>query len=89
MKKFLILGAAALVLTACARPAERTTTSTNYRIDFGSLTDFAYVGIFQDPVTGCESYVTDDGFMSPRLNPDGTQRCAVVAAPAPLRGNQP
>jgi general stress protein YciG len=73
------LAGAALGLGGCARPAENVATDTNYRVSFGSLASYAYVGVFTDPETGCQSYVTDDGFMSPRLNADGTQRCLRVA----------
>lgn len=80
MKRIIIVGAAlaALALGACFRPSERVRTDTNYRVSFGGIDGSTYVGVFTDPETGCQSYVTDDGFMSPRLNADGTQRCVIL-----------
>lgn len=86
MKTVRLLAAAAVVLalSACGRSStyERTEVTEGYRVAFSDL-EYAYVSIWTDPATGCDSYVTDDGFMSPRLNADGTQRCA-ARAPAAL-----
>lgn len=79
MRKILALSmitASVLALSACTRPSEIVDVDKNYLVSFGSMSG-AYVGIFTDPETGCQSYVTSDGFMSPRLNPDGTQRCMI------------
>jgi hypothetical protein len=72
---------AGIALASCTRDATPATLSDAYRVTFGA-TGYAYISIFTDPVTGCDSYMTDDGFLSPRLRPDGTQMCRSVA-PAP------
>lgn len=68
---------AVLALAGCGRSEvyETTQISQGYRIDPCTACAYIYVTVWTDPVTGCESYVTDDGFMSPRLGPDGMQRC--------------
>lgn len=80
-----IVTAAALAIFAVAgcRAAtyERTEVTEGYVVKF-STTEYAYISVWTDPATGCESYVTDDGFMSPRLNADGSQRCPQPVAPA-------
>lgn len=80
-----IVAAAALAIFAVAgcRAAtyERTEVTEGYVVKF-STTEYAYISVWTDPETGCESYVTDDGFMSPRLNADGSQRCPQPVTPA-------
>lgn len=85
MKRTLIAAAlalSALALAACGRGYTDSAPSDGYRIDFPGSGSYAYVNVWRDPVTGCESYLTDDGFMSPRLNADGTQRCTTEAPQA-------
>lgn len=73
----LAIACAALTLVACGRNnVQHSETDTSYRVHFGSL-GYVYVNVWTDPETGCQSYVTDDGFLSPRLNADGMQRCNV------------
>lgn len=75
-----VLGALALLMSACGRSAtyENTGVSDGYRVDFPGLGGYSLINVWRDPQTGCESYMTDDGFMSPRLNADGSQRCFPV-----------
>lgn len=85
MKMKLIAGlcVAAVALAACGRNnVQYSETDTSYRISFGGTVGYTYVNVWTDPETRCQSYVTDDGFMSPRLNADGTQRCAAVTIAA-------
>lgn len=81
MKKLAILAVsvAALLVAGWGRYStyERTTVSSGYIVMF-SPGEVALINVWTDPVTGCESYVTDDGFITPRLNPDGMQRCVKV-----------
>lgn len=80
-----IVTATALAIFAVAgcRAAtyERTEVTEGYVVKF-STTEYAYISVWTDPETGCESYVTDDGFMSPRLTADGSQRCPRPIHPA-------
>lgn len=76
------VSALALAVTGCrAATYERTDVTEGYVVKF-STTEYAYISVWTDPATGCESYVTDDGFMSPRLNADGSQRCPQPVTPA-------
>lgn len=71
-----------LAVAGCrASTYERTEVTEGYRVAF-SATEAAYISVWTDPETGCESYVTDDGFMSPRLTADGSQRCPQPVTPA-------
>ena len=67
----MILGATALTLAACVGD-----TTQDFGIDSGSLTDMK-AGIWIDP-NGCDHWIVDDGiegYMTPRLRPDGTPVC--------------
>lgn len=76
------VSALALAVTGCrAATYERTDVTEGYVVKF-STTEYAYISVWTDPETGCESYVTDDGFMSPRLSADGSQRCPRAIHPA-------
>jgi hypothetical protein len=75
MKKILLIAAACMAAVSCMRAAEDVAPQNVYRVNFGSSMGFAYVSVFTDPVTGCDYWMTDDGFMSPRLRRDGTQLC--------------
>ena len=76
------VSALALAVAGCrAATYERTDVTEGYVVKF-STTEYAYISVWTDPATGCESYVTDDGFMSPRLNADGSQRCPQPVTPA-------
>lgn len=77
---------AALALAGCrASTYERTEITEGYVVKFSDM-EYAYVSVWTDPETGCQSYVTDDGFISPRLTADGMQRCVTssVGAVAPF-----
>lgn len=77
--KALLIVVALVVLTGCVRENVTYTEPTAaYRVSFGAGL-YTYVNVWTDPETGCQSYVTDDGFMSPRLTSDGMQRCTIVA----------
>lgn len=79
LAKAALAAAAVLVLASCSRNNVTYTESTAaYRVSFGAGV-YTYVNVWTDPETGCQSYVTDDGFMSPRLTAEGMQRCAAVA----------
>lgn len=84
MKKIttlLAVAACALAAAGCSRNnVQYSESDTSYRVSYGAGI-YTYVNVWTDPDTGCESYVTDDGFMSPRLNADGMQRCNVPAGP--------
>lgn len=85
----IIVTAAALAIFAVAgcRAAtyERTEVTEGYVVKF-STTEYAYISVWTDPETGCESYVTDDGFMSPRLTSEGSQRCPRTRVPVLSEG---
>lgn len=89
MKTLHLLAAAAATLTlAGCREATDLRTTDAWRVNFGGTIGYSYVSVFTDPVTGCDYFMTDDGFLSPRLMPDGSQRCTAsagssLAAPAP------
>jgi len=60
-----------LFLAACA-----TDTTRDYGLDSGNLAEMK-AGIWIDP-NGCDHWIIDDGvegYMSPRLRPDGTPVC--------------
>lgn len=83
MRTILLAAAAALALTGCTRgdSYETTAITQGYRVNPCASCAYIYVSVWTDPETGCESYVTDDGFMSPRLSVDGTQRCPTALRP--------
>lgn len=65
-----LLGAS-LALAGCA-----SDTTRDFGVDSGSLTKMK-AGIWIDP-NGCDHWIIDDGvegYMSPRLRPDGTPVC--------------
>lgn len=68
---------ATMAVAACGRATtyERTTVTAGYRVDFSDIGLYTLIQVWTDPETGCQSYLTDDGFMSPRLRADGTQVC--------------
>ena len=71
----LILVLAAGALVACERTGDDTTV-TDGGIDGGFLRD-GVANVWVDP-DGCQHWYIDDGlegFMSPRLNRDGTPKC--------------
>lgn len=80
MRKIFAITTAALALAGCGRYGsyEATRVSGGYRVDYPGIGEYTLINVWRDPVTGCEHYVTDDGFISPRLNADGTQRCVRV-----------
>lgn len=82
LKIIAAVSALAMAVAGCrAATYERTDVTDGYVVKF-STTEYAYFSVWTDPATGCESYVTDDGFMSPRLNADGSQRCPQAIRPA-------
>ena len=66
---------AALVLTACERTGDNNDV-TDGGVDGGALRD-GVANVWVDP-DGCQHWYIDDGlegFMTPRLNRDGTPKC--------------
>lgn len=79
------IGAGALALTGCRNATDVGVTDA-YRVSFGGM-GYGYVSIFTDPQTGCDYFMTDDGFLSPRLTPAGGQVCrSAIRAPSPSVG---
>ena len=85
--KIVIAAALAILAVAGCRAAtyERTEVTEGYVVKFRT-TEYAYISVWTDPETGCESYVTDAGFMSPRLTSDGSQRCPRTGGPEIVEG---
>ncbi len=74
-KKILILGFAATALVACERTGDDNAI-VDGGIDGGFLRD-GVANVWVDP-DGCQHWYIDDGlegFMTPRLNRDGTPKC--------------
>lgn len=90
MNKTIALCAALALLGGC-RNATNVGVTDAWRINFGGVAGYGYVSIFTDPQTGCDYFMTDDGFLSPRLQPDGSHFCRTglkpptptITAPAP------
>ena len=75
MKRILVLGIAATLLAACERDGD-SNAITYGGIDGGFLRD-GFANVWVDP-DGCQHWYIDDGlegFMTPRLNRDGTPKC--------------
>lgn len=75
VKQVLILGIVATTLAACEYRSDRTVI-TDTGIDAGIVID-GLANIWIDP-DGCQHWYIDDGlegYMTPRLNRDGTPRC--------------
>lgn len=75
MKRILVLGIAATLLAACERDGD-SNAITDGGIDGGFLRD-GFANVWVDP-DGCQHWYIDDGlegFMTPRLNRDGTPKC--------------
>jgi hypothetical protein len=75
IRQIVILGIAATALAACEYRADRTVI-TDTGIDAGVVID-GLANIWIDP-DGCQHWYIDDGlegYMTPRLNRDGTPRC--------------
>ena len=75
IKQILVLGIAATLLAACERDGD-SNAITDSGIDGGFLRDGA-ANVWIDP-DGCQHWYIDDGlegFMTPRLNRDGTPKC--------------
>ena len=71
--RLIVLGIAATILAGCESGNQ---TITDSGIDGGALQD-GVANIWIDP-DGCQHWYIDDGiegYMSPRLNRDGTPRC--------------
>lgn len=74
-KKILVIGIAATGLAACEYRTDRTVI-TDTGVDAGTVID-GLANIWVDP-DGCQHWYIDDGlegYMTPRLNRDGTPRC--------------
>lgn len=74
-----LFGATALTLAACT-----SDTTRDFGMDGGSLTNMR-AGIWIDP-NGCDHWIIDDGtegYMTPRVRPDGTPVCRDETDPAP------
>ena len=75
LRQILILGVAATALVACERSGDANDI-VDSGIDGGFLTD-GNANVWVDP-DGCQHWYIDDGlegFMTPRLNRDGTPKC--------------
>ena len=75
LKKILILGFASVALVACERTGDANDI-TDGGIDAGFLRD-GVANVWVDP-DGCQHWYIDDGlegYMTPRLNRDGTPKC--------------
>ena len=75
MKRFLMVGVAAITLAACERSGDDNAI-VDGGIDGGFLRD-GVANVWVDP-DGCQHWYIDDGlegFMTPRLNRDGTPKC--------------
>lgn len=75
MTRNVVLVASALALAACEAPPDGNGI-VDGGIDGGPLRD-GVANVWIDP-DGCQHWVIDDGiegYMSPRLNRDGTPRC--------------
>lgn len=72
MKSLALVALALAALSGCSRD-----TTRDSGVDSGSLADLK-AGIWLDP-NGCDHWIIDDGFegyMSPRLTPDGIPVCS-------------
>ena len=77
---------AAAALAACERSGDDSSV-TDGGIDGGSLRD-GVANVWVDP-DGCQHWYIDDGiegFMSPRLNRDGTPKCQDTRGEIILKG---
>lgn len=75
LKKLFVVVAAMTALGACEYRTDRTVI-TDTGVDTGTLID-GLANIWIDP-DGCQHWYIDDGlegYMTPRLNRDGTPRC--------------
>ncbi|WP_237072659.1 hypothetical protein [Pseudaestuariivita rosea] len=69
------------LLAACSEVSSDRSTVTDQGVDGGRLND-GIAALWVDP-DGCQHWYIDDGFegyMTPRLNRDGTPRCDGSAA---------
>ena len=75
VKRFLMIGMALGVLAACERTGDNNAI-VDGGIDGGFLRD-GVANVWVDP-DGCQHWYIDDGlegYMTPRLNRDGTPKC--------------
>lgn len=75
MIRFLVIGLAMTAITACEYRTDRTVI-TDTGVDAGVVID-GLANIWVDP-DGCQHWYIDDGlegYMTPRLNRDGTPKC--------------
>lgn len=77
---------AVMILTACTSGGGGTTVDQG--IDSGDLSNMR-AGIWVDP-DGCDHWIIDDGvegYLTPRLSPDGRPVCREGAVPGSVSGD--